>query len=323
MKNEKTKVTVAKRAEGECVGSNIEVIGIDHGWSQMKTATTCFNTSIKELPNVPAFHDNVLEYEGRYFALGEERLEVQECKTDNENFYLLTLIAVAKELKNRGKAEADVVLAVGLPLTRFTMERRAFIEYLSKNEDVVFTFEQKIYKIHIMSVSVYPQCYAAVAGMLGSFGKKALVIDIGSWTVDSMLVVNKKPDNSKCDTQNEGLIRCMRTINRIAVQVKNRKIDEADIQEYMMTGKTELSEEYREIMEQQIREFVDKVYRYQTECGYNMDMMPVYFVGGGAIVMKNFGRQGDNPNIHYVLDVKANAKGFETMARLALKNSGR
>ena len=43
--------------------NNIEVIGIDHGWSQMKTSNTCFNTSIKELANAPAFHDNVLEYD--------------------------------------------------------------------------------------------------------------------------------------------------------------------------------------------------------------------------------------------------------------------
>lgn len=49
-------------------------------------------------------------------------------------------------------------------------------------------------------------------------------------------------------------------------------------------------------------------------------MMPVYFVGGGAIVMKNFGKH--QPNFHYVLDVKANAKGFEKMARIAL-SSGR
>jgi plasmid segregation protein ParM len=303
------------------MNSNIEVIGIDHGWSQMKTSNTCFNTSIKELANAPAFHDNVLEYGNRYFAVGEDRLEVLDSKVENENFYLLTLVAIAKELQVRGKSEADVVLAVGLPLTRFSAERKPFIDYLAKNEDVVFGFEQRLYKVHIQSVSVYPQCYAAVAGMLSTFGKKALVVDVGSWTVDSMLIVNKRPDNSKCDTQNEGLIRCMREINRVAVQVKNRKIDEADIQEYMQTGKTELPKDFKAIMDQQIQKFVDKVYRYQTECGYSLDMIPVYFVGGGAVVMRNFGKY-QQPNIHYVLDVKANAKGFETMARIALK-SGR
>ena len=301
--------------------SNLEVIGIDHGWSQIKTSNTCFNTSIKELANDPAFHDNVLEYENRYYAVGEDRLEVLDSKVENENFYLLTLVAIAKELKIRGRTEADVVLAVGLPLTRFSAERKPFIDYLSKNENVVFSFEQKLYKIHIASVSVYPQCYAAVAGMLPTFGKKALVIDVGSWTVDSMLIVNKKPDNSKCDTQNEGLIKCMRAINRISVQLKNRKLDESVIQDYFMTGKTELPSDYKEIMDMQIQEFVDKVCAYQMECGYNFDMLPIYFVGGGAIVMKNFGKYQQS-NIHYVLDVKANAKGFETMARIALR-SGR
>lgn len=96
------------------MNNNIEVIGIDHGWSQMKTSNTCFNTSIKELANAPAFHDNVLEYDDRYFAVGEERLEVLDSKVENENFYLLTLVAMAKELEIRGKSEADVVLAVGL-----------------------------------------------------------------------------------------------------------------------------------------------------------------------------------------------------------------
>ena len=45
--------------------------------------------------------------------------------------------------------------------------------YLSKNEFVAFTFENDLYRAHIMNVSVFPQCYAAIAGMLPSFGKKA------------------------------------------------------------------------------------------------------------------------------------------------------
>ena len=59
------------------MNNSIEIIGIDHGWSQMKTSNYCFNTSIKELPNVPAFTDNVLQYDNRHFAVGDERLEVK------------------------------------------------------------------------------------------------------------------------------------------------------------------------------------------------------------------------------------------------------
>lgn len=100
---------------------------------QLKTSNTCFNTSIKELAYALAFHDNVLDYNDRYFAVGEERLEVLDSKVENENLYLLTLVAMAKELEIRGKSETDVVLAVGLPLTRFSAERKPFIDYLSQN----------------------------------------------------------------------------------------------------------------------------------------------------------------------------------------------
>lgn len=110
----------------------------------------------------------------KYFAVGEERLEVLDSKVENENFYLLTLVAIAKELEIRGKSEADVVLAVGLPLTRFSAERKPFIDYLSQNRDVVFGFEQKLYTIHILNVLVYPQCYAAVAGIRNKSGQVSL-----------------------------------------------------------------------------------------------------------------------------------------------------
>ena len=96
---------------------------------------------------------------------------------------------------------------------------------------------------------------------------------------------------------------------------------EAGFNKVIFIIRKDLEKDFKEIMDQQIQIFVDKVYRYQTECGYSLDMMPVYFVGGGAVVMRNFGRYQQS-NIHYVLDVKANAKGFETMAKIALR-SGR
>ena len=58
---------------------------------------------------------------------------------------------MAKEMKSRGIKEADIALAVGLPLTRFSAERKPFIEYLSKNEFVAFTFENDLYRAHIMN----------------------------------------------------------------------------------------------------------------------------------------------------------------------------
>lgn len=48
------------------MNNNIEVIGIDHGWSHIKTVTSVFSTSIEENPS-PTFFKDVLEYKGKYY----------------------------------------------------------------------------------------------------------------------------------------------------------------------------------------------------------------------------------------------------------------
>ena len=46
-------------------------------------------------------------------------------------------------------------------------------------------------------------------------------------------------------------------------------------------------------------------------------ILPIVFVGGGAVVMKNFGSH-DAKNISYNLDVKANARGYEQLATMGV-----
>lgn len=104
---------------------NVEIIAIDHGWSHIKTRSTVFVSGVEE--NVsPTFFDNVLEYNGKFYNIGGKRIEVKNTKVDNNDFYLLTLAAIAKELKNRNLTDANVYLAVGLPLTRFGEEKQAY-----------------------------------------------------------------------------------------------------------------------------------------------------------------------------------------------------
>ena len=194
------------------MNNKLEVIGIDHGWSMMKTVTQVFVTGVKEITTTPALFGDVLEYDGKYYKIGTVRQEVKDTKVEDDSFYLLTLAAVAKELKKRGLSDAKVFLAVGLPLTRFGAERNNFIKYLTKNKRVDFRYENEAYHIEIDDVAVFPQCYAAVVDKIPTMAKKTLVVDIGSWTIDIMPVINKSPDESKCVTVPRGLITCMRRI---------------------------------------------------------------------------------------------------------------
>lgn len=94
------------------------------------------------------------------------------------------------------------------------------------------------------------------------------------------------------------------------------------IQNIMRYGRSDIDDEYFAIIKAEIEDFVDKVYNSIREFGYNLKTTPIVFVGGGAVVMKNFGSH-DARNISYNLDVKANARGYEQLATMGLKSTKR
>ncbi len=301
---------------------NVEVIGVDHGWSQMKTVNTVFSSGIEQILSEPAFWDDVLEFEGKYYKVGTNRDAVMDNKVSNEDYYLLTLAAIGKELKFRGKKEANIILAVGLPATRYGAEKKEFITYLSKKKEVTFLFETERYQIVLDKVAVFPQGYAAIVDEIPHFGKKVIVVDIGSWTIDIFPIVNKRPDDANANTISEGLIPCMRLINKHCMRLYNEKIDEDIIQNYIITRDGMLDDKYTQIMDKVLKEFSTRLFHSLREEGYSLNTTQFYFVGGGAWVMKHFG-EIEQKNIKYNLDVKANAKGYERLAKIALMKNTR
>ena len=300
------------------MNKHVEVIGVDHGWSGMKTVSQVFTSGVKEITTEPAFFNNIVEFRGSYYRVGGKRLEVRDLKIENDNFYILTLAAIAKELNRRGMRNATILLSVGIPLTRFGAEKQDFIEYLSKEKEVVFRYDNEQYHIRIARVSVFPQCYAAVADKMKGLPKRVVIVDIGSWTIDIMPIENSAPNEAECITIREGLIKCMRTINDECMRQYGIELSEEDIQEIMIYGKNErLPVKYIEIVKECLREYVEKVYNILLEHGYNLEVTECVFVGGGAGVVKRYGKH-KGKNVQYIEDVKANAKGYEFLGKLYL-----
>ena len=120
---------------------NTKIIGIDHGYGNMKTANHCFKTGISAYDSEPLFTADMLTYNGKHYLIGEGHKEFAPDKVKDEDYYVLTLAAIAKELKTENLTEAHIVIAAGLPLTWTSGQKADFKAYLMKNTEVKFTYK--------------------------------------------------------------------------------------------------------------------------------------------------------------------------------------
>ena len=224
--------------------------------------------------------------------------------------YLLTLAAVAKELKKRGLSDAKVFLAVGLPLTRFGAERNNFIKYLTKNKRVDFRYENEAYHIEIDDVAVFPQCYAAVVDKIPTMAKKTLVVDIGSWTIDILPIIEGQPDVSQCKSLSLGTFTAIADINENLRQKFGEEANEVIIKDVMLHRKSAINQKYLTIIQDGLTVYADKIMNNLRSLKINFDLTQFVFIGGGASIIKNFSSDlGENMLI--IEDVCINAKGYK------------
>lgn len=180
--------------------NNIKIIGIDHGYGNIKTASTVTKSGVTAYETEPIFSGNILEYEGCYYRIGECQKEFVSDKVSDDDYYLLTLMAIARELNVYGIREADVHLAAGLPLTWIRRQREEFRNYLLKNREVTYRFNGKEYRIRLVGCSLYPQGYPAIVSRLKDFKGTNLLADIGNGTMNILYINNKKAVESRCWT---------------------------------------------------------------------------------------------------------------------------
>ena len=288
--------------------------GIDHGFSTMKTAHFVFENGVKELGGEASLLTNTMFFNERYFKVGEGRLPLKDTKVEDGDYFLLTLAAIAREMDYHGLSDTEVCIAAGLPFTRFGQEKAEFKEYLPSG-DSEFQYNGKDYHINCSDVFLYPQCYAAVADRLGKLPAELLIVDIGSKTVDIIHTRKHIPVESDCITIPSALIQCMANINNVVYRKTNRTLTEEQIQQVMMYGNAPYSDKMVQIVREELAVFAKGIEAALKEHGFDTEMTPVVYVGGGAGVMKRFGLVTGR-HIMHIEDVKANALGYLSLIHI-------
>lgn len=217
------------------------IMGIDHGYYAVKTRHFSFPAGVTAYTHEPYTLKNTLQIGSKYYVCGTGRQPILRDKTINDNYYILTLAAIAMELRCRNlPAECSVTLAAGLPLARYGRDKKPFTEYLLRNgQPVTFLFEGERYKVKIESVKLFPQGYSAIAlhPELVKDEPSVLLMDIGGWTVDLMRLDNNVPNAATCRSLELGMIRCMDEIQEQVRRDTGLSVTDAQV-ERVLAGKS-------------------------------------------------------------------------------------
>ena len=300
---------------------NTKIIAVDHGYGNMKTANTVTSTGIKAYETEPIFTGNILEYNAIYYRIGEGHKEFIPDKAMDEEYYLLTLMAIARELNVFSIREADVHLAAGLPLTWIRNQREAFRSYLLQNPEVHYLFNGKEYHLRFVGCSLYPQGYPAIVNQLGDFKGTNLLADIGNGTMNILYVNNKKAQESRCWTEKLGVNQCMIAAKNAVLDKFGVKIEESTVEQILRFGTADISAPYLDCISSIARQYVAELFSTLRKYEYNPDLMRLYVVGGGGCLIRNFGTY-DKLRVTIIDDICATAKGYESLAYMSLKRRG-
>lgn len=298
--------------------NNQIIIGIDHGYGNIKTTNQVFRTGLMSYDSEPTFTKDMLVYNGRYYLFGEGHKEFFAEKTSDEDYYLMTLAAIAKELEPEGITEAEIVIAAGLPLTWMSGQKEAFAAYLSRNREIRFQYNRKDYHIRIAGVKIYPQGYAAIAEIKSTLKGLSVIADIGNGTMNTLYMVNGSPQSANKFTDKFGTYQCTLAIREEFQQKTNRELNDLIIEEVLRTGTADIPASDLRIIRKVAAEYVQGIFRRLREHGYDENTMKLIVTGGGGCLIRNFAKTKPE-RIRFVDDICAAAKGYEYMAELQLK----
>lgn len=298
--------------------NSIKIVAIDHGYGNIKTANTVTPTGITAYDTEPIFTGNILEYNGRYYRIGDGHKEFVSDKCMDEDYYLLTMMGIARELHREQLTQADVHLAAGLPLTWVRRQREDFRAYLMKSPCMDFRFNGTDYHINVVGCSIYPQGYPAIVEHLADFKGTNLLADIGNGTMNILYISSKKPVENRSYTEKCGVNQCMIAARNAVLDSFGVKIEDSIIEQILRSGTADIGSTYLKCIERTATEYVSNIFATLRRYEYNPDLMRLYVVGGGGCLLKHFGNY-DKERVTIIDDICATAKGYEFLAYHALR----
>lgn len=303
------------------LNNNPIIIGIDHGYGNIKTAHTCFRTGVTVHDREPTFKNDLLIFNGKYYTIGEGHKEFAADKMTDGDYYILTLAAIGRELNIRKITSARIHLAAGLPLTWVSEQKDAFRAYLLQKEIADFTFRDVDYHVEFAGADIFPQGFAAVAANLRDFTGTNMLCDIGNGTMNIMTIQDRRAVMDQCFTEKYGTYQCMLRAREALTQRFGRTVPDAVIDEVLRNGDADIGRDYVDTIREAAAGYAAEIMRRLREHEYDPQTMRLWIVGGGGCLLRHFG-EFDRDRVTIIDNIHANAEGYEYLAERRLRREG-
>lgn len=297
------------------------LISIDHGNFAIKTPDLEFPAGLAEYTVKPPLATEVIEYNNIFWSLTGSRIPYRRDKTHDDQYFVLTLFAIAKELtrQNKGAGQYTIDLAVGLPPEHFGLHREHFCKYFKRG--VHFTYNDIPFDLTIRNVLPFVQAHAAIVPMVSKIkeAQRLYVIDIGGITVDYLLLRNGEPDAHNVRSLELGVITM---INSIIGRVSSRYdmlLDDDQIIDVLRGKNGILSSGVVSTIHEAAREHTDTILNTLREHKIDLRTTPSIFIGGGSLLLKKYIEHSPLvASANFLEDTHANAVGYGILATYKL-----
>lgn len=296
-------------------------IGLDHGYGNIKTAHRVFQTGIECYDEEPIVSTNYVKYRDKYYVIGESHLVYQGNKTESDDFYILTLAGLAEEMKYRGLHEADVVLAVGLPLAWVKTQAAEWRKYLMREKELDFSFRKERYKVHLCGLEIFPQGLAAVHNQ-GSMPGMNMLVDIGNGTMSILEIHDGRPIENSISTEVFGVHQCMEKIQKEVSKHSGVDVPEMLIEPLLRNGIGDRTDAVAMTTKRVAENYTVEIMKKLTAHGYREELVHLFIIGGGGCLLKNFSDLTAKSEVTVITDICANAKGYEALAMMKQRMRG-
>ena len=307
------------------------LFGVDAGNHDTKSRHTTFASGFQKSSVVNKLASEYIEMtdkngENYFYTVTNTPFNLSTKKTESEDMFIITMIAVAKEAVSRGiSIDGDEIdLAIGMPPGMYTQANvDVYYEYyMSRGKDVRFTYNGIPFRFRIGNVVVSAQCWGAAAQYphLHKELNDVYLVDIGGGTTDVLHMSSGQIDGEP-QSYNDGVNKMFAVIANTLNSETGIRFTPKNVKAALM-GKSDMPDKYTKRIKELAYDWTKNIFTRMMTEGAEFRLTKVITLGGGPLILddeiERAAKELDFLERLTIRDNKANATGYELVAALAL-----